>query len=1401
MKYLKRFFTLVLASTLFTTPVMATENDNSEAAFESQTNEAEKDNNLIPEVEEQTNSTVSYSVEDGITITLCTTNGYFSNNTQQTIMTFRDGNSILDRLEIPTGYDSNLKFDHWELNGLIATEEMLNADSTLYAVFVDVSKDEVINKLSDEELVTITFDCGEGTTSLSTIEVQKGSQVYINDYIYNINPPQGKGIKGYTVDCAEDPTHVYTLDSYNSFIIDESTTIHIVYGIMYQVTLDSNGMNLDSVSYDLVESSSYYVTPSSFGTIAGYRIEAWAIGSPNGSRISNYSNITINNDVTLYAIWTKANTVYLKVDDTLCPYETKKNLEEVYLPFEDCYVDMYGGNVPEGKVLSGWKIDGTDTIVQCGSFLTVIDDIVLVPVWDDPITITLNLGTYGEKTFASTPGEYFYIDNYSLDLPQNVVVLNWKNSEGKIVNNNSIYTENTILYATLAEKTIHLIFDYGDINAVDNYLIESEDVVPGKQYNLNNWSQVSNSNLHKRIIGWKLNDSDDVIGINYVTTFEEDTTLHAVWDDAVMAKFELCDVTKQEYNLDQVTYKGSDVYLPSLTLEDKNKTVVGWHIGSPDGELLDTMIRIPIYEDTTFYAEWSDTYTVTFHATDYLSYSIQNAQYRTLYGFEMFMKNPGYYGVDLDDTRNFKEWRIGGINGEVLTKDTVITSDIDVYAIYEGESPLITVNYNDQQIVVPTDSGFINVLSLLNILNNEITIPEDKIFYGFTDNQDNYIFISNSFNNNSILKIYKDTTLNLETRETVKIRLHQIDGESINEISVPKNLDFSVGFEGYVNDDSNNIEFHLFSEKGDIIYSNQTMNINEDIDIYCVPILNENLVPFMVYQEDLTNAIGAGMGWVAGVNSGISYYHSGKGTLNESITLSLDESLIPKGKQFKEWTTLGNAQIKDKESENTTFVCLENYGDTVIVYPIFEDKPKFEAGLVNDDNGLRYMDSEGEYVKSNEVVVDDDIYYFDENGYAVKNQWQHILGGKGAAVLDIYRYFGPDYKAVKNQWVDGCYLNEYGIRAENQIIGEYYVGSDGKYVKSKWVEIEGSYYYFDSNGKMVKDQWVGNYYLLSTGIMATNQWIGNYYVGADGAWIPNAPVTKWVKEGNNWKYLNTKTNTYSTSKWEKINNVWYYFNEESIMVTGLNTIEGKKYYFNSTGAMKTGWIKTDNQWYYFASNGAAVKGWLKLNNVWYYFNEESIMVTGLNTIEGKKYYFDSTGAMKTGWIKTDNQWYYFASNGAAIKGWLKINNVWYYFNEESNMVTGLNTIEGKDYYFNTSGAMVTGWGKLNNKWYYFQASGAMAKSQWIQDYYLKENGEMATSEIVGMYYVDSTGAYVKNKWVLIGEDYYYFDGSGKMVKNKWIGDYYLGSDGKMARDTWIGVYYVDENGKWIPGKK
>ena len=342
----------------------------------------------------------------------------------------------------------------------------------------------------------------------------------------------------------------------------------------------------------------------------------------------------------------------------------------------------------------------------------------------------------------------------------------------------------------------------------------------------------------------------------------------------------------------------------------------------------------------------------------------------------------------------------------------------------------------------------------------------------------------------------------------------------------------------------------------------------------------------------------------------------------------------------------------------------------------FDSQGIMQKGWLKYSNRWYYLSDNG-YMLTGFQNIEGKTYYFASDGI-MQTGWQKIEN-------DTYFFCGDGnmYTGWLKQNNHYYYFIKNGamLKGLNTVDGVSYYFDESGIMRTGWIKISNQYYYFNGSGAMVKNQWIGNYYLLSTGIMATNQWIGNYYVGADGAWIPNAPVTKWVKEGNNWKYLNTKTNTYSTSKWEKINNVWYYFNEESIMVTGLNTIEGK------------------------------------------------------------------------------------------------------------------------DYYFNTSGAMVTGWGKLNNKWYYFQASGAMAKSQWIQDYYLKENGEMATNEIVGIYYVDSTGAYVKSKWVLIGEDYYYFDGSGKMVKNKWIGDYYLGSDGKMARDTWIGVYYVDENGKWIPGKK
>ena len=85
---------------------------------------------------------------------------------------------------------------------------------------------------------------------------------------------------------------------------------------------------------------------------------------------------------------------------------------------------------------------------------------------------------------------------------------------------------------------------------------------------------------------------------------------------------------------------------------------------------------------------------------------------------------------------------------------------------------------------------------------------------------------------------------------------------------------------------------------------------------------------------------------------------------------------------------------------------------------------------------------------------------------------------------------------VTNSWVDN---------------DRYYVGNDGAWIKgyeskSGWQKEGGSWYYY-KNGSAVRNVWVGNYWLGSDGRMVTSRYVdrGRYYVGNDGAWVPSLP--------------------------------------------------------------------------------------------------------------------------------------------------------------------------------------------------------------------------------------------------------------------------------------------------------
>ena len=77
--------------------------------------------------------------------------------------------------------------------------------------------------------------------------------------------------------------------------------------------------------------------------------------------------------------------------------------------------------------------------------------------------------------------------------------------------------------------------------------------------------------------------------------------------------------------------------------------------------------------------------------------------------------------------------------------------------------------------------------------------------------------------------------------------------------------------------------------------------------------------------------------------------------------------------------------------------------------------------------------------------------------------------------------------------------------------------------------------------------------------------------------------------------------------------------------------DGQKYYLGASGAMVTG-VFSDGSVWYFADDSGVVdtvsRGWEKYSQGWRYFNEDSSIVVGWTTIDGKPYYL----ATRQSWL-------------------------------------------------------------------------------------------------------------------------------------------------------------------------
>ncbi len=135
---------------------------------------------------------------------------------------------------------------------------------------------------------------------------------------------------------------------------------------------------------------------------------------------------------------------------------------------------------------------------------------------------------------------------------------------------------------------------------------------------------------------------------------------------------------------------------------------------------------------------------------------------------------------------------------------------------------------------------------------------------------------------------------------------------------------------------------------------------------------------------------------------------------------------------------------------------------------------------IKSSNKWWYRHTDGSYTKNDWELIEGKWYHFDKSGWMqtgwlkTNNKW-YYLNSDGAMHIG--------WRKVKNVW--------------------YYMNSSGA-MQTGWQKIKNEWYYMNSNGAMQTGwQKIGGawYYMNSAGRMQHDCWIGNYYVNSSGKWV------------------------------------------------------------------------------------------------------------------------------------------------------------------------------------------------------------------------------------------------------------------------------------------------------------
>lgn len=288
-----------------------------------------------------------------------------------------------------------------------------------------------------------------------------------------------------------------------------------------------------------------------------------------------------------------------------------------------------------------------------------------------------------------------------------------------------------------------------------------------------------------------------------------------------------------------------------------------------------------------------------------------------------------------------------------------------------------------------------------------------------------------------------------------------------------------------------------------------------------------------------------------------------------------------------------------------------------------------------------------------------DIYYFDEKGFTIAGDPAYStlynIGGKYYLISDTGKVFTGSTRVFTLP--DGTQNSRYFT-------------SDGA-MRTGWYEKDGKKYYLQTSGKNIGFRTIGYqkigsayYYFYSAGNMASEKWV---------------EMTVNGKKGSR------------------------YFGKDGKMLTGFQTIGGKKYYLQTSGAeigfRKTGFQKIGSDYYNFTDSGVMSQNkWLEMTaggkKGSRYFGKDGKMLTGWQTIGGYKYYLTTSGTQvgfrKTGFQKIGSDYYSFTDAGKLnTSKTVKIGDFKYSFDKNGKMTTKVPAAKIKSVKYSKSVTTVT----------------------------------------------------------------------------------------------------------------